>query len=460
MAEPHTRPSQDRAYYLVYYRCALPAHLHYTIPTNKRTKEPAWHRRARAKRSIARTLLRLAGSEQLLAAYHSAQAHDEAMSGSNARVTPAGFSRPRKPQRALLKCPCYPNTGCRGTILEEVAIHKASIGNPQSCRVCGAKYKLTPGTQRAPPPRQQGPNREKQLENRVAQLERELAARPQGDGDAKTKPKADIAKLQAAVDALKAADLPFDEAQQALEQAKAENAGKPDSLKAALGKHAAAVHQAKQLADQQLKDEAKLKSTKEKALAKSMEIIQLETEIQRLGVKEGHIKTPNQAVASTECKLEILAKPDGIPEDLQTQWNALENEARQAVAVVNATLREKLGALAGAVQAVSPEPAAVIAANKQRKTAEGALAITSGPSITTDNAAVAALDEREREADAANNFKRGRGELERKAAEHAAALLDQAKKDQAPVETELQTPQSPALPAAAPMEEDEEAKNL
>ncbi len=74
VAEPHTRPSQDRAYYLVYYRCALPAHLHYTIPTNKRTKELAWHRRARAKRSIARTLLRLADSEQLLAAYHSAQA--------------------------------------------------------------------------------------------------------------------------------------------------------------------------------------------------------------------------------------------------------------------------------------------------------------------------------------------------------------------------------------------------
>ena len=79
------------------------------------TTEPAWHRRLRAKRSQARTLVRLATARQLLQDHHSAQQPPMSKNGAGASDKDDGWvvaSHRRKPKQQMVQC-C--RDGCKGT---------------------------------------------------------------------------------------------------------------------------------------------------------------------------------------------------------------------------------------------------------------------------------------------------------------------------------------------------------
>ena len=98
------------------------------------TTEPAWHRRLRAKRSQARTLVRLAVARHLLQVPPSAQQPPMSKNGAGASDKDDGWAvapHRRNPKQQMVQC-C--KVGCKGACPLNVVLRASQVdGVPAKC---------------------------------------------------------------------------------------------------------------------------------------------------------------------------------------------------------------------------------------------------------------------------------------------------------------------------------------
>ena len=319
-----------------------------TITTILFSKEPAWHRRQRAQRSAARTLLRVQSARDLLSLHHSAQ--------NGATVPqPIGAAKGTKPQ------PGPPTTGCsrptcKGTIPTGTLVHKLSIGQAPCCRVCAAcgqhkrYFRLPPGsdtnplhyprpgTKSAPAHKQpfKAPSNYAQAARAALEAENKLLREHlanQGLPVPVQEQDENLDDLKAALELLQKLGEPTANVEAKIAEAEAaaiqSNKATPD-LKAVEGKLKAATAHAKQVADNVLKLQEQLAAAHEKSVQAELTVNSLLEEKDTLLAAQDYVHKENATIfpkapgnATEEQTKSFAAGVEEIKKALEVQVSLL-----------------------------------------------------------------------------------------------------------------------------------------
>ena len=343
-------------------------------------------------------------------------------------ATPAGggWSSPKRPLRIVRNCP---RAGCNGTCpLATIArLHKTD--KPATCRVCGRRYPLPPGTADllAGQGTQVLPKQDETaaLKKEVAQLRRELASAqplPPASPDVPSASKPSAAELEARLEQAKQWGDPriISLCQAELDAAKsAANESSDSALKKVLGKLSQANAHASQMASNVVKDTERLSNTQLKAQEAAKQVALLEKERDRLFLKQGHV--PEKAA--------LLKAPEHLSSGDKLLYDSVISEvlalAKEKLAVAIPSLSQTSGLLEEDSKAMEVElleqqakadkealeQADSAKAVKKLKGSEGApvASVSEGALPPTPlNAAPLSPEEREKQDELDGEFKRGR----------------------------------------------------
>ena len=251
---------------------------------------------------------------------------------------------------------CQRQGGCTGSCPLKVALHKRGQGAPAKCRVCQRVFWIPPGADRwtnlMAPRSKQARRSNQQLQQQVKDLTQQLAAAKDPSSAVSAPEPPSVQKLQAAVDACKLAGISSSDAEAQLAKAKADEVA-PTSLRAVLGKLSAAEAHAKQVADQLVKDEEKVQTTRKKCSDAADQIAVLRAEKERLIQLEGTTKP------SDPLSLAVVPPPPGITLEQQQNWD-------NVLAAAQAALKAQLEELVKTFTPPPPEPMDLEAADAEK----------------------------------------------------------------------------------------------
>ena len=238
-----------------------------------------------------------------------------------------------------------------------MAVHKYEQGNPQSCRECHKPYVLSHAAIQmyGNGGKKQTPKEAAQARE-IAKLKGQLKDRDRDSLEPEpAEAKVSINKLQQLVDDGIAAGVPNNNAQAALDKAKAEQEGKGNDLKSVLRELEKAEKHTAHLAGQVLKIESQLQSATEKHLMSADRLIKLRAQKSRLVKLE-------QAAEVEQTQPKVPELPKGV--DPQTQEQIA--QCVQAMAAAKQTM-DQMHQQMEAIVKLASEKAAAEEAEKVRQ---------------------------------------------------------------------------------------------
>jgi hypothetical protein len=249
-----------------------------------------------------------------------------------------------KPQ---LCCPNRSRTGCKGTMPLHTAKYKIGQGEKPECRECGRKYALDEQSKQLAKSNPQR-NSKSELADENTKLKAQLAELQGKQPEAS--PKDDLKKLQGKLELAKEfeAEKSIIEAIEAkIKQCKEEQSKQSNSLAKCLRELSEKEAHAKQMAAQVIKDEDRLRSTKEKARAAAEAVIKLKAEKARLWVEEGH---DEKEKVPSPLDPNLPAPPASASDQQQAQWK----KACEDFAAQQTLFRDLLGKMQSNIEATLP----------------------------------------------------------------------------------------------------------
>ena len=237
-----------------------------------------------------------------------------------------------------------------------VAKFQIGNGNSPTCRVCNRKFILDKESSAAADA--QAPKGHKAKDDKIAKLEktvaelRKQASNGSNDTGAAKDPKEskqDLKKLQSLLEASKEAGMPTEAIEAKIKDLKQQSEATNAGLSQVLTKLTASINHEKQVAEQILKEEEKLKALKQKAVEAAEKTCKLKEERARLLLVEGHL---DQVLPKTQVALPTI--PKTANEQQQQQWAAAMQDFNAMQQQQNLLLANTLAQLSASIVASNP----------------------------------------------------------------------------------------------------------